>query len=86
LGDGEGAAQRFSGSLRVRARVEQGVGGFDLEGGGGETLGDGVVELACQPVALLYRAELGTPGEESGPLDGDAQEVAYRVEQLQVFW
>jgi hypothetical protein len=43
------------------------------------------VDLARQPVALLYRAELSAPGEEPSPLNGDAQEVAYRVEELQVF-
>src|ERR687886_3054999 len=43
------------------------------------------MDLTRQPVALLGRAELGTPGEESGPLDGDAQQIPDRVEQLQVF-
>src|SRR5918999_4810351 len=38
LGEREGATKRFSGPLCVRAGVEQGVGGLELEGGGGEPL------------------------------------------------
>ena len=64
----------------LRAGVEQGVGGFELEGGGGEALGYGVVDLTCQPVSLLDRAERGAPGEEPRPLDGDAQEVTDRID------
>jgi hypothetical protein len=42
------------------------------------------VDLARQPVSLLDRAEPGAPGEEPGPLDRDAQEVADGVEELKV--
>jgi hypothetical protein len=43
------------------------------------------VNLTRQPVALLGRAQPGAPGKEPGSLDGDAQQIPDRVEQLQVF-
>jgi hypothetical protein len=42
------------------------------------------VYLARQPVALLCGAELGAPGEEPGPLDGDAEQVPDGIEELQL--
>jgi hypothetical protein len=55
------------------AGVEQGVGGLELKGGRGETLGQGIVDLARQPVPFLDRAEPCAFGEEPGSLYGDAQ-------------
>jgi hypothetical protein len=39
--------------LGVRVRFEEGLGRLDLEPRGGQVLGEGVVDLARQPVALL---------------------------------
>ncbi len=55
-----------------------------MEGSGGQALGEGVVDLPRKPVALFDRPEPGPPVGEPGALDGDAQEVADGVEELQV--
>jgi hypothetical protein len=82
-GEGERAAQRFVRLLR--AGVQQDVSGLELQRGGGQALGQGVVDLARQPVSLLDYAEPGAPGEEPGPFDGYAEQVADGVEKLEVF-
>jgi hypothetical protein len=78
LGDGLPAA--LGGVLGL----QQGIGRFELEGDGGETLGQGVVDLARQAVALLRRAKVGLAREQAGALDRDGQEITDGVEQAQV--
>ena len=60
------------------------VGGLELKRRRGEALGDGVVDLAGEAVALLDRAGLRASRIEPGTVDGDAEHVADGVEEAQI--
>src|SRR5215211_1576368 len=77
-GEREGAAQRFADTFGAGLIVvEEGFGRLELEPRGGKPLGEGVVDLTRQAVALLDGAEPGASVEEAGPLDCDGEQVAY---------
>src|SRR5713226_9983916 len=63
--------------------AELAEGAFDVEGNSGQSLGQGVVDLAGEVSAFLGASQLGAFIGEPGPLNGDTDLIRNRRQQVE---